>query len=312
MFFDSARPGKEISDLVIDFDPLSFERKPIKKAEALDYFKQRGERTPYDIINAIDEVDGILDSRAVDKLILLNHTELQRLSEEHCHGQRVLELLEPLIKSLRQNGHLERLRVVDIGCGLGYVMRFLGHCQKKGALKDVELIGVDYNQTLVNEAKKLAAAEDLDCRFLIDNAFRLKEPAHIFISTGFLHHLDRESLRTCFTLHEGPQTKAFIHFDFQPGLFSIVGSLLFHMARFRERIARFDGVRSAARGHSAAHLIQASQNSVNDLKVTLYGRYFICKPIPRAFHTLVGLKNSVRASFEENLDSRNQRIDQWY
>ena len=87
------------------------------------------------------------------------------------------------------------IRIVDIGCGTGFVIRWLSANGSLG--DDVELMGVDFNVALLNEAQRLATIENLRCKFAVANAFRLAEPATIFISTGILHHFRDDILDEC-------------------------------------------------------------------------------------------------------------------
>ena len=129
---------------------------------------------------------------AVDKILITSHCEMQRMSEEFQHGKRVAELLKPILNALREGGVQNPIRIVDIGCGTGFVIRWLAASGSLG--DDVQLMGVDFNVALLNEAARLAAIENLRCKFEVANAFRLDEPATVFISTGILHHFRDESL----------------------------------------------------------------------------------------------------------------------
>src|SRR5262245_10810091 len=176
----------EISDLIVDFDPATLARRPVRKQAVLDVFTASGNRRAARIVSSLPERDGLLDPDAVDRLLVRVHCEMQRISEEFQHGQRVAALLHPLLAALREEGHEPPLRVVDVGCGTGFVVRWLA---ARGALgPDVELIGADYNRALVDEANRLAAAEKLPARFVNANVFALSEPATVFLSTGVIHH----------------------------------------------------------------------------------------------------------------------------
>ena len=85
-------------------------------------------------------LDGALDQRYVDALGLRVHCELQRLSEELQFGRRVAAFLSPIIADLRVVGD-EPIRIVDVGCGLGFVIRSMAAGSVLGM--DVELVGVD-------------------------------------------------------------------------------------------------------------------------------------------------------------------------
>ncbi|GCD96200.1 methyltransferase domain-containing protein [Embleya hyalina] len=106
------------------------------------------------------------------------HTELRRLSEELRIPERLAHLLGPLLTAVRSTpGAPDRIRVVDVGCGLGHVVRWLAAHDVLGP--DVELVGVDLHAdlhaALVAEATRLAEDENLPCRFVRANAFRLDD-----------------------------------------------------------------------------------------------------------------------------------------
>jgi hypothetical protein len=67
---------------------------------------------------------GVLDADFVDGLGTRVHCELQRLGEELQFARRVATYLQALIKRLRGDGH-QVVRIVDVGCGLGYLIRTL-------------------------------------------------------------------------------------------------------------------------------------------------------------------------------------------
>ena len=91
-----------------------------------------------------------------------------------------------MLRALKEGGVPEPYRVVDIGCGTGYVIRWL---TAKGKFDvDVKLLGVDFNAGLVREANRLSRIENLDCQFEVANAFTLDQPATVFVSTGVIHH----------------------------------------------------------------------------------------------------------------------------
>jgi SAM-dependent methyltransferase len=111
---------------------------------------------------------------------------MQRLAEAFQHGRRVLELLAPMLAAAKACGRPAPYRVVDTGCGTGYAIRWLAACGALGP--DVRLVGVDFNRALIDEARRLAALEGLDCRFESANAFAPDQPATLFLSTGVVHH----------------------------------------------------------------------------------------------------------------------------
>lgn len=294
--------GPEISDVIIDYDFETLERKPVSKEHAVSVFKAIGNARAAKIVNRIPDVDGILDSTVVDKLLLRSHYELQRVSELMEHGRRVADLLQPLIETIHaQKADQKPIRVVDIGCGPGFVIRWLAASK---LLTNVELVGVDYNAAFIHEAQRLASQERLDCSFEVANGFTLKKPADIFISTGVLHHFRDEHLRTFLAQHEHGHAQAFAHFDFQPTPATPIGSWLFHEILMREELSRHDGVLSAVRAHHADFLLDSATSALPSFRCAIYGAQFWTLPVPRVLHSVIGLDPNLCEPFAKNLGAR--------
>ena len=166
-----AERGEEISDLIVGFDPVTLARLPVHKKAVVDRFLSEGNRAAAKVVAALPEKDGVLDPTAVDRLLIRVHCELQGLSEEFQHGARVAELLRPLLEALRLCKIPPPYRIVDVGCGPGFVVRWLAARGELGS--DVELVGADYNVALVEEGRRLAALENLKVSFVVANAFRI-------------------------------------------------------------------------------------------------------------------------------------------
>jgi SAM-dependent methyltransferase len=293
--FNVPRDGPEVSDAIISFDPETLERKPVVKSRVLREFAALGNRAAARIVRRIPERDGALDPEAVDRLLVTAHCEMQRISEEFQHGQRVANLLRPLLSALRGGNVGRPIRIVDIGCGTGFVVRWLAANESLG--EDVELVGADFNVALVGEARRLAECEKLRCSFVVANAFRLDHPAAVYISTGILHHFRGRALAELLGQHERPETCAFIHFDFHPSPLAPVGSWLFHAVRMREPLAKHDGVLSAVRAHKSLDLLGAARAAAPGFVSAIYGTRLWGLPIPRVFHALVGVRPEYREGF---------------
>ena len=238
----------EISDLIVDYEPATLARRDVTRESVLAALTGRARS----IAAAIPHDGGILDRTAVDGILVRSHLELQRLHEEFRVGEMIRGLLGPLLALVREATHERPVRLVDLGCGMGFVVRWLAARGQLGS--DVELVGADYNLALVRAAQRLADDEALPCRFVAANAFRLEHPAHIVMSTGVLHHFRGEALPAVFAEHERSGALAFLHADIRPSLVAPLGAWIFHQARMREPLARFDGYWSAVRAHSAATL----------------------------------------------------------
>ncbi|HSE22128.1 MAG TPA: class I SAM-dependent methyltransferase [Pyrinomonadaceae bacterium] len=296
------RRGPEISDAIVSFDPVTFQRNPVQKADLISLFGQLGNQEAVKIVGQIPERNGTLDPDAVDKILVTSHCEMQRMSEEFHHGRRVAELLTPILDALRAGDVSNPIRIVDIGCGTGFVIRWLAKSESLGT--DVELIGADFNGALINEAQRLAEIENLHCKFVVANAFRLEQPATVFISTGILHHFRDEDLSYLLKQHCRPETCAFVHFDFHSSPMAPLGSWLFHIARMREPLARHDGVLSAVRAHKSRYLLSVTRKAAPDFISAIYGTRLWGLPIPRVFHSLVGIRPEYRDAFLQNMGNR--------
>jgi len=295
--------GPEISDRIVAFDSETLERQPVGKQSVVDEFLSLKNTRAAKVVEDLPASDdGTLDPKAVDRLLITAHCEMQRISEEFQHGRRVAELLNSILEALRANRVSRPLRVVDIGCGTGFVIRWLAANNSLG--DDVELIGADYHPALIEEATRLAREEKLSCRFVIGNAFRLSQPAAVYVSTGILHHFRGAHLVKLFSQSDRPSTCAFLHFDFHSSALAPFGSWLFHAVRMREPLAKHDGVLSAVRAYAPRELLLAARTGAPDFVSAIYGTKLWGLPIPRAFHSLVGIRPQYRNAFIANMGSK--------
>jgi SAM-dependent methyltransferase len=306
--FSAWNPAQpEISDLIVQHDPHSLRRLPVRKQELVEVFSRFRNRQALRVIAALPENSGILDDREIDALLLTVHWEMQRLSEEFYHGRRVWELLRCVIAGIRQSGLRETLRIVDVGCGTGYTTRWLA-ARISPANCNIELVGMDLNSTLIAEAGRLADAERLPCRFVHGDAFSSEHSGHIYMSTGVIHHFRGDALLEFLGRHEQPGTQAFLHFDFQPWWLAPFGSLFFHYLRMRTALARHDGVLSAARAHDARTLTDAARAAAPGFAAGIYGARIWKTPAPRVFHTLIGLRRNLLPELRRQLGRKAGRL----
>jgi len=301
--FPSWNPAQpEISDLVIQHDPKTLERLPVCKSEIRKPFEATTNQKALRVIDQISDRDGFLDPTTVDRLMLTVHWEMQRLAEEFYHGHRVLKLLRATISAMRANGYNGLIRIVDVGCGIGYTIRWLA-ARSSLPQEGIELTGVDLNSTLIREANRLASVESLPCRFLHGDAFSADLRGQIYISTGVVHHFRGDDLAVFLAHHDADATHAFIHYDFQPWFLAPCGSWFFHIIRMRTPLARHDGVLSAARAHSATTLVSTARAAVFSLSTGIYGAKIWNTPAPRVFHALVGFRRKLIPQLKESLGS---------
>lgn len=303
--WDAAQP--EITDLIVQHDPRTLRRLPVRKQELVEVFSKFRNRKALRAVQALPENSGILDDHEIDALFLTVHWEMQRLAEEFYHGNRVWELLRPVVACIRQSGIRETLRIVDVGCGIGYTTRWLA-AKIPLAEHNIEVIGMDLNSTLIAEANRLAAAEGLPCQFLHGDAFSTEHSSHVLLSTGVIHHFRGPALFEFLRRHDQPGIQAFLHFDFQPWFLAPFGSLFFHYLRMRTAIARHDGVLSTIRAHDARTLTEAARSSAPGFAAGIYGARIWNTPAPRVFHTLVGLRHKLVPELRRQLGSHATRL----
>jgi SAM-dependent methyltransferase len=249
----------EITDLLWSVDHDG-KRTPVLRADVADLLTSRGQHRAARIVSRMPSVEGVLDPDYLDELGIRVHRELQRLAEELQFHRRVADLLAPLVTRLTQAGAVT-VRIVDVGCGIGYVLRAMAATTVLGP--HAELVGVDLNPVLVAEATRLARAENLRCRFLHGNALEpgvavVADQPTLVISTGLMHHLPVPELAGFFRAQARLGVAGFAHWDIAPCRWSTVGAWIFHQARMREPVSRHDGVLSARRAHPATTLTAAA------------------------------------------------------
>jgi SAM-dependent methyltransferase len=297
----------EITDLIVRHDPGTLERLPVSKQDVLEVFRKFQNHQAIRAVEALSASGGLLEPREIDGLLVTVHWEMQRLGEEFYHGPRVFEVLRSVISAIRANGFSGPLRIVDVGCGIGYTLRWLAG-RTPLASEDVQLTGVDLNSALIKEANRLAATESLPCRFLHGDAFSPDHSGHIYLSTGVIHHFRDAALLEFLCRHQQPETQAFLHFDFQPWFLAPYGSWFFHVLRMRTRIARHDGVLSAARAHTAKTLVDAARTAAPEFASGIYGAKIWNTPAPRVFHTLIGVRRFLLPKLKPHFGRRASRF----
>lgn len=283
-------PSVEITDLLVDLDPATGARRPVRRDEVEHRLLAAGQTRAARAVRQLPAAGGVLDYEYVDRLLVAVHCEIQRLSEEFRHGARMAALIDPMLTALRERGVPGPYRVVDIGCGTGYVVRWL--C-RNASQPDVEYVGVDHHEALVREAARLARIEELDCRFVAADAFALRDPAPILISTGVLHHFPASDLGRFFASHESATTVGYVHVDFQPSRIGPLGAWVFHRARMRLPIARHDGVESARRAHAPELIGEAATTHAPSFQNWLLGQRVRHTTLPCVLTSLIGVRRDL-------------------
>jgi SAM-dependent methyltransferase len=303
----------EISDLVVDYDPDTLARRPVVKARVLATLRGHGQRGAARVVEGLPAHEGVLDAAHVDAVLVRSHLELQRLHEEFLMGYRVTEVLRPLLDGLRAAGAPAPFHLVDLGCGLGFILRWIA---RRGALgPDVTLLGADYNAAFSRAARRLAAQESLPCRFVTGNAFRLAAQGvtaggtTVFTSTGVLHHFRGAGLAELFAQHAACDAAAAVHFDIKPTVIAPIGAWIFHQARMREPLARHDGTLSAVRAHPDDTLLEALATGAPALRRMVWDGAAGALRLARIMHAVVALSPAYEAPFRRALGAHERRLN---
>ncbi len=130
------------------------------------------------------EMEGELLRRTLDTLDTIN----KWLGGNQVTLNGLKELLEDVPKD-------RIIKIVDIGCGSGDMLRLVAECMRKEGRK-VEILGIDANDFTVNYARKKSVKYpeiSYLCQTIPYEGFFDKE-YDILLSTLFLHHLETESI----------------------------------------------------------------------------------------------------------------------
>ena len=285
-------PPLEVADLLWQF--AGGERRTVDGSEAVARLEASGQQRAARLVADLTRGDGSLDTDRVDALLLRMHGELHALSQELRTPQRVAAGLRPLVQQARAQDPGSTVSVLDVGCGLGLVPRWLAATQALGP--DVELVGLDVNPVLVAHARELAAADGAAVRFEVADArspdLPVDDPRRtIVVSTVLLHHLTVDELRHMLGTHAQAGVAAFLHWDIDPGAWATVGAWLVHRARMQEAVSRHDGVLSARRAHRAATLLAAAEAAAGYVVTCVDGWHWL-PPRSEAIRPLTGIRES--------------------
>ena len=244
--------------------------------------------------------DGTLNSKAVDDLLVTVHCEMQRISEGFSTAAACRNCLD---RSWKQCGP----GVQTPGCVWSDVLDAAPALSCAGwppttPCPTTSVIGADYNAALIEEARRLASIEDLRCRFVVATRFSLISQPR-FTSRREFFITSAEPISTiCSPICAARHLRA--SFNFHQTAIAPFGSWLFHEVRMRQPLAWYDGILSAVRAYRADELLAAARAAVPSFHSAVYGIRLWGWPIPRAFHSLIGIRPEYRETFLEKLGSK--------
>lgn len=125
---------------------------------------------------------------------------LRELEWVNRHLGGINSFIYPVFKYIKQN-HPEHLKVVDIGCGGGDILRKLYDLNSKTDSK-IKLIGIDANPNILDYAKRTHFT-GIPVR-LIEADIMLEpeqiEPADVYMFNQILHHFELGKIQSLFNL----------------------------------------------------------------------------------------------------------------
>ena len=124
--------------------------------------------------------------------------------------------INPVLRQLNAQSHE---RILDAGCGYGYLVKYLSHCQ---------YTGIDLEPQRIEWAK-LKFGENTNRRFMQADACRTNLPPKSFdkaVAFGLLHHLPDEAASQCIRELTRLVRKKIVFLDGVYSKFNFVNNLL--------------------------------------------------------------------------------------
>lgn len=195
------------------------------------------------------QMEGEILRDALDKIASINQL---------LGGNKVtLNGIKMLIQSKPKD---ESVRITDIGCGNGDMLRALADYAKEQKLKFI-LTGIDANNFTIKHAENLSENYNnisYECRDVFDNSVE-EEPSDIFICTLTLHHFkDEEIIRILEKLKQSAKIGIVINDLHRSALAYYLFKALCFVFGLND-MSREDGLVSILRGFKKADLIKYSR-----------------------------------------------------
>jgi len=195
------------------------------------------------------KMEGEILRDALDKIASINQL---------LGGNKVtLNGIKMLIQSKPKD---ESVRITDIGCGNGDMLRALADYAKEQKLKFI-LTGIDANNFTIKHAENLSENYNnisYECRDVFDNSVE-EEPCDIFICTLTLHHFkDEEIIRILEKFKQSAKIGIVINDLHRSALAYYLFKALCFVFGLND-MSREDGLVSILRGFKKADLIKYSR-----------------------------------------------------
>jgi SAM-dependent methyltransferase len=199
----------------------------------------------------------ILDDFALEGEILREALDKIAKINQLLGGNRLT--LQGVAQLLYQNKNQQTIRIVDVGCGNGDMLRTLAEYGKKQQVS-LELIGIDANNFTIGHAQNLSTGYpniSYRCEDIFEESFS-KLKYDIVLCTLTLHHFKESEIDTILTLFNNNASLGIVINDLQR---SALAYRLFQGLCFvfgLNAMSREDGLTSILRGFKKVELQQFS------------------------------------------------------
>jgi 2-polyprenyl-3-methyl-5-hydroxy-6-metoxy-1,4-benzoquinol methylase len=191
------------------------------------------------------------------KDLISNLDEIAKINQLLGGNSITLEGVKQLILKISKS---DEVKIVDIGCGNGDMLRKLADYALKNDLK-FKLIGIDANKFTIQHAQSLSTKHEnisYQCLNVFETNF-LKLKYDIVLCTLTLHHFKSSEIEGLMTIFDQNSSIGIIINDLQRNiiayrLFQIIG-FVFQL----NKISRVDGLISILRGFKKEELIYFSE-----------------------------------------------------
>lgn len=203
--------------------------------------------------------DLTLDGESMNQLL----NDLSRVNK-WLGGTRIS--IDGITKLLNARSKRETITILDVGCGDGEMLR---ECARYGDREGLtfQLIGVDANENIVNEAKERSKGFQ-NISFIPMNVFSeelVEIDFDIALCTLFLHHFTNTEIIQILNKLSIKSKIGVVVNDLQRSLLAFGLFKLFAIVFLKTPIARHDGLVSIARSFKRKELEQLIRSSTNDV-----------------------------------------------
>jgi ubiquinone/menaquinone biosynthesis C-methylase UbiE len=172
--------------------------------------------------------------------------------------------LDGISKLLKNHSNKKPIKILDVGCGDGELLRKCSDFAEKNNL-EFECLGLDFNKNILDYAKKQSKSYQ-NISFLKVDVFlnaELIPNCDIALCTLFLHHFNNEKIGILLKGLLKKSSKGLVINDLHRNRQAFCFFKLFHKFFLKTKTAKHDGLVSIARGFKKEELEAISRKIPN-------------------------------------------------